>query len=605
MVSSRFRVLSALYDSDSRALPVVAVNQSATSETMKHVGTAWPMAHMKSDKMAALAVAGHLYLGFDNVRLPFDQTVEAEALGGKVAHGGELEFPEVVSSPFAEANELKVGPDVLSHGRIPVVLDAIAEVRRTLPCNAPIVAGIVGPFSVAAQTFGLERYLKWTIKDPDGIDRTLEAINPFLMQYAKEEVKRGADVISIEEMAASPDMLNPKFFRERVAKYLGQLISAIEAPVILHICGNATAILDTMVELKPAALSLDAKTDLAKAYRLAHGKVKLAGNLSPITTLLRGSPEDVKTAVERAVQAGVDMVAPGCSLSPLTPTANVKAMVDATRALESSRGSLALSVGPVEDIFVNYSVAKQALGAPSPAPPTKLDTESILGQIATAVVRGDVDAVKSLTRTALATVPPTKVIQEGLTAGIAAVGRLWDQGEYFLPEVITASDAMQEGIKLCESALGRSVEKKGKVIAFVAEGDIHDIGKNIVVSFLKAGGYDVVDLGKDVPDAKVIEAVLEHKPMLVCGTALMTTTMSAFPRIADALLNKGVDVPLAVGGGAVTLEFAESFSMGVYGERADKAIMIADLVREGKNWQQLRNELRKAESEGKGSFRQD
>jgi methanol corrinoid protein len=93
--------------------------------------------------------------------------------------------------------------------------------------------------------------------------------------------------------------------------------------------------------------------------------------------------------------------------------------------------------------------------------------------------------------------------------------------------------------------------------------------------------------------------------MLVCGTALMTTTMSAFPRIADALLNKGVDVPLAVGGGAVTLEFAESFSMGVYGERADKAIMIADLVREGKNWQQLRNELRKAESEGKGSFRQD
>lgn len=603
-MSSRYRVLTALYDHDPRTLPIMAVNQSVTAEAMKHAGVAWPSAHMESDKMSALAIEGQLYLGFDNVRLPFDQTVEAEALGSKVSYGGELEFPEVVKPPCAEARELKAGPDVMSQGRIPVILDAISMVRRTLLDGAPIVAGIVGPFSVGAQTFGIEKYLRWTIKDPAGVAYALETITPFLIQYANEQVRNGADAISIEEMAASPDILNPKFFREQVAGYLKQLISAINVPVILHICGNATAIIDAMVDLNPAALSIDAKTDMARAYEVAHGRVRLAGNISPVGELLLGGPEEVKKAVERAVRAGMDIVAPGCSLSPLTTTANIKAMVEAVRALESSRGARATLAGSSGDIFVNYSLKLAAGTMDTTAPPAQ-PMENILDQIADCVVRGDSDTVRSLTQTALATIPPSRIIQEGLTAGITTVGRLWDEGKYFLPEVITASDAMQEGVRLCESTMGKSVEKKGKVIAFVAEGDIHDIGKNIVVSFLKAGGYEVVDLGKDVPDSKVIEAVLEHKPMLVCGTALMTTTMSAFPRIAGALFNAGVQVPLAVGGGAVTQEFAESFPMGVYGERADQAIAIASLAKEGKSWQELRNEQKKAKSEGRGSFEQD
>lgn len=339
MTSSRMRVFDGLLNERQRYLPVLAVNETVTSDLMKAVGVTWPEGHMQSEKMASLAIAGHLNLGFDNVRIPFDQTVEAEALGGKVTYGRELAFPEVHVPVGGPPGDLRADENTLVRGRIPIVLDAITKARQQLPCNAPIVAGIVGPLSVGAQAFGLETYLKWTLRDPEGISHSLETITPFLASYAKEQIKRGADIVSIEDMVSSPDILDPKFFRERVSPHLKKLIDSIEAPVVLHICGNATAIVADMVELGPAAISLDAKTDLVKATEAAKGKVKLAGNLSPVTTLLGGTPQDVTRAVNKAVKLGIDIVSPGCSLSPLTSTDNVKAMVQAAREIEEKKAN--------------------------------------------------------------------------------------------------------------------------------------------------------------------------------------------------------------------------------------------------------------------------
>jgi [methyl-Co(III) methanol-specific corrinoid protein]:coenzyme M methyltransferase len=339
MTSSRMRVFDGLLNERQRYVPVLAVNETVTLDLMKAVGVTWPDGHTQSEKMASLAIAGHLNLGFDNVRIPFDQTVEAEALGGKLTYGGELAFPEVHVPVGGRPGDLKVDENNLSRGRIPIVLDAIAKARQLLPCNAPIVAGIVGPLSVGAQAFGLETYLKWTIRDPEGVSHSLETLTPFLASYAKQQIKRGADIVSIEDMVASPDILGPKFFREKVSPHLKKLIESIDAPVVLHICGNATPIVADMVELGPSAISLDAKTDLVKASEVAKGRVKLAGNLSPVNTLLAGTPGDVTRAVNEAVKLGIDVVSPGCSLSPLTPTDNVKALVQAAREIEERKAA--------------------------------------------------------------------------------------------------------------------------------------------------------------------------------------------------------------------------------------------------------------------------
>jgi methanol corrinoid protein len=267
-------------------------------------------------------------------------------------------------------------------------------------------------------------------------------------------------------------------------------------------------------------------------------------------------------------------------------------MVRAVRELETTRDVRASWAGSgLEDVSVNYEVAKIKHIATATAPEAHEEVEPILAELSMAVVQGNLDEVQKKTRKALETIEPARVIRSALVAGISTVGKMWDRGEYFLPEVILASDAMQTGVKVCEEKMQAAYERQGKVVTFVAEGDIHDIGKSIVISFLRANGYEVVDLGKNVADADVVRAVLKEKPLLVCGSALMTTTMSAFPRIAELLTKNGVEVPLAIGGGAVTQEFAESFPLGVYGEKPNDAVIAAELSKKGVGWRDIRRRI--------------
>jgi methanol corrinoid protein len=186
-----------------------------------------------------------------------------------------------------------------------------------------------------------------------------------------------------------------------------------------------------------------------------------------------------------------------------------------------------------------------------------------------------------------------KIIAEGLTSGMNIVSKMWEDGVYFLPEVVNAADAMQVGIALCEKKMGRASVKKGRIITHVAEGDIHDIGKNIVSALLRANGYEVIDLGRDVPVEKVVEETKKHKPLLVMGTALMTTTMTAFPRLIERLKQEGLEVTLACGGGAVNQEYVETFDHSVFGDKALDAVKIAELALKGLSWREIRERIHK------------
>lgn len=213
--------------------------------------------------------------------------------------------------------------------------------------------------------------------------------------------------------------------------------------------------------------------------------------------------------------------------------------------------------------------------------------DEALQKIIESVVDGDAEAVENAVNKALETKDPLAVV-DSLVKGMDEVGRLWDEGTYYLPQVILASDAMLGGIDLCEKKLGKAIEKKGTVVCHVAEGDIHDIGLKIVTALLRANGYEVVDLGKDVLVDDVIEAVKKCKPAMVTGTALMTTTMTAFERISEKLLKEGISIPFICGGGAVSEEYVTGFELGIYGKDAALApAMAADAV-SGMTWKQMR-----------------
>jgi methanol corrinoid protein len=234
-------------------------------------------------------------------------------------------------------------------------------------------------------------------------------------------------------------------------------------------------------------------------------------------------------------------------------------------------------------IFKRYDLDTEVTGAAK-----EISKDPVLQSIAKFVVDGDDEGILPAVQEALKSKSPLDVINDALIAGMNEVSRLWDEGVYFLPQVILSSDAMNVGIAECEKSMGKSMDRKAKVVTHTAEGDIHDIGQVIVNALLNANGFDVVNLGADVPVDKVVAACKEHRPVMVTGTALMTTTMTAFPKIAHQLKTAGLEIPFICGGGAVCEEYVTGYDLGIWGKEASQAPGMAEDALAGEGWQGMR-----------------
>lgn len=189
------------------------------------------------------------------------------------------------------------------------------------------------------------------------------------------------------------------------------------------------------------------------------------------------------------------------------------------------------------------------------------DREEILSKIRDAIVNLDIDNIQRLCEEALkAGIPAYEIVMNGMSKGMEIVGEKYERNEYFLAELIMAGEVMKEGMKVLEPHLkGGEVKKIGKVVIGTVRGDLHDIGKNIVATLLSAAGFEVIDLGVDVPPEKFVEAVKEYKPDIVGMSALLTTTMIEMENVIKALKEAGLrdKVKIIIGGAPVTKEFAE------------------------------------------------
>ena len=218
----------------------------------------------------------------------------------------------------------------------------------------------------------------------------------------------------------------------------------------------------------------------------------------------------------------------------------------------------------------------------------KISDDAELQAIGTFVVEGEADDIVAPVKKALASKDPMAIITGGLIAGMNEVSRLWDEGIYFLPQVILAADAMNAGITLCEEAMGKPMERKGKVVTHTAEGDSHDIGQVIANALFNAGGFEVINLGCDCPVDTVVATVKAEKPILVTGTALMTTTMTAFPKICHQLEAAGIIVPFISAGGAVAEEWSTSFPLSIWGKEDSWSCGLGEDALAGMSWQDMR-----------------
>ncbi len=191
------------------------------------------------------------------------------------------------------------------------------------------------------------------------------------------------------------------------------------------------------------------------------------------------------------------------------------------------------------------------------------------------VLEGDAEGVVNGVNEALqAGSAPAHILNQGMIAAMAEVGRLFEEGEYFVPEMLIAARAMQAGLKILRPRLIEAdIQPVGKVVLGTVKGDLHDIGKNLVAMMLEGAGFEVIDLGTDVSPDKFVSAVREHQPHLVGMSALLTTTMPAMRSTLDALKEAGVRdrVKVMIGGAPVTEQFATHIGADLYAPDASAA----------------------------------
>ena len=164
-------------------------------------------------------------------------------------------------------------------------------------------------------------------------------------------------------------------------------------------------------------------------------------------------------------------------------------------------------------------------------------------------------------------IDPEKIITQGLTAGMQIVGEKFSTKEYFIPDMLASAEAVGEAMEILKPHLeAANIETKGKFVIATVKGDIHDIGKNIVAILLRGAGYEVNDLGIDVPTEKIVNVIKEEKPEFLGLSALLTTTMVVMKEIIDALEESNVrdKVKVLIGGAAVSDEYAEEIGADAY-----------------------------------------
>ena len=194
--------------------------------------------------------------------------------------------------------------------------------------------------------------------------------------------------------------------------------------------------------------------------------------------------------------------------------------------------------------------------------------------------------VTELTRSALEqNIALEAIITQGLTAGMQIVGEKFSAKEYFIPDMLASAEAVGAAMDILKPLLEASnVETKGKFAIATVKGDIHDIGKNIIAILLRGAGYEVNDLGTDVPTEKIMEVVREYKPDFLGLSALLTTTMVVMGEVIEALKENGLrdKVKVLIGGAAVSDEYAQEIGADAYCVDGFHAINVLDAFQETK-----------------------
>jgi MtaA/CmuA family methyltransferase len=330
-MNQRQEILNLLSGKKIKSKPSFSGLIHVTSAGLESEGLTFHEVHRDAGKMAKAALSTYKWAGFPSIAIPLDLCVEAEALGAEINYreNEPYEFPSIRKAPFQSARDIAtVDTEFISQGRIPLVYDAIQLSKRETGGEAVVGAWIPGPFTLMTLLINPTKLFAEMKREPELVQSSLKRLSALLLKVGHAYRQAGADFLTVHDMGGSPAYLGPTRFEQFVLPALKGLIINLPRPCILSICGNTNSSMPAIAQTGADAISVDQTNDLAVSRKVLGSKTLLFGNIDPVATLSRGSELDVRLAVSRSREAGVDAVWPGCDLVLQTPIQNLRAMME-------------------------------------------------------------------------------------------------------------------------------------------------------------------------------------------------------------------------------------------------------------------------------------
>ena len=328
------RVLQLLRKEPIDTMPFFSGMGMVVMPGIEKAGIKFASVHTDAEKMAQSAIWSARLMGFDCVVIPYDMTMESEAMGNAISlyeDSEDILYPTIPEKMWSTMEEVVIPDNIEELGRLAMLPKVIEIIKREAP-ELPIGCWQLGPFTQAGQILELDLILKGIFKQKDKVAALLDNLTDMIIKIGKMLQAAGCDYITLREPGVAADLLSPRTFKEFIKPRLTRILEAWESPKILHICGSTDPLIEMMNECGADALSVDIKCNIAEARQKLGNDVLLMGNVDTYTmTCDPETPVETTVAhIREIIDNGVDAVMPGCDLWPAIIEANMKAVTDTT-----------------------------------------------------------------------------------------------------------------------------------------------------------------------------------------------------------------------------------------------------------------------------------
>ncbi|MDP2863363.1 MAG: uroporphyrinogen decarboxylase family protein [Desulfobacterales bacterium] len=302
---------------------------------IRKLGYRFSQVHKDAEKMARSAIESSRMFGFDSVVIPFDMTMESEAIGNTISlyeNSKDILYPTIPQKMWLTMDQVNIPSNIMELGRLPLLPKAIGIIKKEAP-ELPIGVWQLGPFTQAGQVLELDILLKGVFKEKAKVEATLDKLTEMCITIGQALQAAGADYITLREMGTGTDLLSPRTWKDVIQPRMRKILASWKSPKVLHICGATDMIIEMMADCGADAVSVDIKNNLLETRKKLGDRVPIFGNFDVFALPCKEETtvEQAVAAIKKNIDGGVDAVWPGCDLWPDIKEANMRAIVQTAR----------------------------------------------------------------------------------------------------------------------------------------------------------------------------------------------------------------------------------------------------------------------------------